>query len=174
MWLHSLWLHVLSIQLIATSDAIALIIIYLSKCCVVAIYLRLTPQKSHNRASWATLALCTIWVIPAIFVVLVNCELNTSERTYALQCPDLVSTAAEISDSSNISGAVHTMAIHRSSRCHHRGRPLFSRHCPPKGFIHVNPPQACRRFCIHLPFSVSIDQPSNPSFNSNSPRLFQA
>lgn len=96
MWLHSLWLHVLSIQLIATSDAIALIIIYLSKCCVVAIYLRLTPQKSHNRASWATLALSTIWVIPAIFVVLVNCELNSSEQTYALQCPDLVSTAAEI------------------------------------------------------------------------------
>ncbi|KAJ5518552.1 hypothetical protein N7453_000974 [Penicillium expansum] len=75
--------------LIATSDIIALIIIYLSKCCVVAIYLRLTPQKPHNRASWATLALCTAWVIPAIFIVLVNCELNTPWRSDGGQCTDL-------------------------------------------------------------------------------------
>ncbi|KAJ5319277.1 uncharacterized protein N7506_011981, partial [Penicillium brevicompactum] len=75
--------------LIATSDIIALIIIYLSKCCVVAIYLRLTPQKRHNRASWATLALCTIWVIPAVFTVMVNCELNTPWRGGGGQCPDL-------------------------------------------------------------------------------------
>ncbi|CAI7606956.1 unnamed protein product [Penicillium bialowiezense] len=75
--------------LIATSDTIALVIIYLSKCCVVAIYLRLTPQKRHNRASWATLALCTIWVIPAVFTVLVNCELNTPWRADSGQCPDL-------------------------------------------------------------------------------------
>lgn len=77
-------------KLIATSDIIALIIIYLSKCCVVAIYLRLTPQKPHNRASWATLALCTAWVIPAIFIVLVNCELNTPWRSDGGQCSNLV------------------------------------------------------------------------------------
>ncbi|KGO67828.1 hypothetical protein PITC_045040 [Penicillium italicum] len=76
-------------KLIATSDVIALIIIYLSKCCVVAIYLRLTPQKPHNRASWATLALCTAWVIPAIFIVLINCELNTPWRSDGGQCTDL-------------------------------------------------------------------------------------
>ncbi|CAI7619773.1 unnamed protein product [Penicillium glandicola] len=75
--------------LIATSDIIALMIIYLSKCCVVAIYLRLTPQKPHNRASWATLALCTAWVIPAIFVVLINCELNTPWRSDGGQCQNL-------------------------------------------------------------------------------------
>ncbi|KAJ5164590.1 uncharacterized protein N7500_006420 [Penicillium coprophilum] len=75
--------------LIATSDIIALIIIYLSKCCVVAIYLRLTPQKPHNRASWATLALCTVWIIPAIFIVLVNCELNTPWRNDSGQCHNL-------------------------------------------------------------------------------------
>ncbi|CAG8110830.1 unnamed protein product [Penicillium salamii] len=75
--------------LIATSDIIALIIIYLSKCCVVAIYLRLTPQKRHNRAAWATLVVCTLWVIPAIFIVLVNCELNTPWRGGGGQCPNL-------------------------------------------------------------------------------------
>ncbi|KAJ5155230.1 hypothetical protein N7492_008033 [Penicillium capsulatum] len=75
--------------LIATSDAFALVILYLSKCCVVAIYLRLTPQKSHNRASWATFALCTGWLIPAIFLLLVNCELNQPWRTEGGQCRNL-------------------------------------------------------------------------------------
>ncbi|KAJ5772911.1 hypothetical protein N7457_007807 [Penicillium paradoxum] len=75
--------------LLATSDILALIIIYLSKCCVVAIYLRLTPQKPHNRASWATLALCTAWVIPAIFIILVNCELNTPWRSEGGRCLNL-------------------------------------------------------------------------------------
>ncbi|KAJ5129304.1 uncharacterized protein N7515_005343 [Penicillium bovifimosum] len=75
--------------LLATSDVISLIIIYLSKCCVVAIYLRLTPQKPHNRASWATLALCTAWVIPAVFIILVNCELNTPWRSDGGQCRNL-------------------------------------------------------------------------------------
>ncbi|OQE00656.1 hypothetical protein PENVUL_c048G04598 [Penicillium vulpinum] len=54
-----------------------------------AIYLRLTPQKPHNRASWATLALCTAWIIPAIFIVLVNCELNTPWRSDSSQCNNL-------------------------------------------------------------------------------------
>ncbi|KAJ5136810.1 hypothetical protein N7448_005364 [Penicillium atrosanguineum] len=75
--------------LIATSDIFALIIIYLSKCCVLAIYLRLTPQKPHNRASWATLALCTAWLIPAVFILLVNCELNKPWRSQGGQCLNL-------------------------------------------------------------------------------------
>lgn len=82
----------LNSQLIATSDIFALIILYLSKCCVIAIYLRLTPQKPHNRASWATLALCTAWLIPAIFILLINCELSRPWRTHGGQCPNLVGT----------------------------------------------------------------------------------
>ncbi|KAJ5645400.1 hypothetical protein N7507_011411 [Penicillium longicatenatum] len=75
--------------LITTSDVFALIVIYLSKCCVVAIYLRLTPQKPHNLASWATFALCTAWVIPAVFILLVNCELNGPWRIQGGQCRNL-------------------------------------------------------------------------------------
>lgn len=77
-------------QLITTSDVFALIILYLSKCCVITIYLRLTPQKPHNRASWATLALCTGWLVPAIFMLLVNCELNKPWRTEGGKCRNLV------------------------------------------------------------------------------------
>ncbi|KAJ5090227.1 hypothetical protein N7532_008911 [Penicillium argentinense] len=75
--------------LIATSDIFALLIIYLSKCCVLAIYLRLTPQKTHNRATWATLAICTAWFIPAVFILLVNCELNKPWRIQGAQCRNL-------------------------------------------------------------------------------------
>ncbi|KAJ5388159.1 hypothetical protein N7509_010700 [Penicillium cosmopolitanum] len=75
--------------LVATSDVFALIIIYLSKCCVIAIYFRLTPQKQHNRASAATLVLCTAWLIPAVFIILVNCELNKPWRSQGGQCRNL-------------------------------------------------------------------------------------
>ncbi|KAJ5093306.1 hypothetical protein N7456_009167 [Penicillium angulare] len=75
--------------LIATSDAFALVVIYLSKCCVVAIYFRLTPQKPHNRASWATFALCTAWLISAVFILLVNCELKRPWRVQGGQCHNL-------------------------------------------------------------------------------------
>ncbi|OQE23058.1 hypothetical protein PENSTE_c009G01309 [Penicillium steckii] len=75
--------------LVATSDIFALIIIYLSKCCVLAIYLRLTPQKPHNRASWATLCLCTAWLIPAVLIILVDCELNKPWRSQGGQCRNL-------------------------------------------------------------------------------------
>ncbi|KAJ5928149.1 hypothetical protein N7466_007105, partial [Penicillium verhagenii] len=73
----------------ATSDVFALVVIYLSKCCVVTIYLRLTPQKPHNWASWATLALCTAWLIPAAFILLVDCELNQPWRVQGGQCRNL-------------------------------------------------------------------------------------
>ncbi|KAJ5272748.1 hypothetical protein N7478_007873 [Penicillium angulare] len=79
----------LAATLIATSDAFALVVIYLSKCCVVAIYFRLTPQKPHNRASWATFALCTVWLISAVFILLVNCELKRPWRVQGGQCHNL-------------------------------------------------------------------------------------
>ncbi|KAL2870821.1 uncharacterized protein BJX67DRAFT_378144 [Aspergillus lucknowensis] len=47
--------------LLIVSDIIYLITLYTTKCCVTGIYIRLTPQKLHNRASWGTLILCTCW-----------------------------------------------------------------------------------------------------------------
>ncbi|GLA55373.1 hypothetical protein AnigIFM63604_002021 [Aspergillus niger] len=76
-------------QLITVSDILYLITVYISKCCVCGIYLRLTPQKCHNRASLATLALCTAWVIPAVFIIAVNCELNRPWKGSGGQCVNL-------------------------------------------------------------------------------------
>ncbi|KAF4260989.1 hypothetical protein LV164_000063 [Aspergillus fumigatus] len=79
-----------SIQLVTISDILYLITIYVSKCCVVGIYLRLTPQKTHNRISWATLILCTLWIIPSALILAVNCEMNRPWKTSGGQCRNLL------------------------------------------------------------------------------------
>jgi len=71
------------------SDICYLITIYLAKCSIVGMFLRLTPNKRHNRASWATLALSTIWVIPAIFMISVHCGLKQPWANIAEQCTNL-------------------------------------------------------------------------------------
>ncbi|RHZ59542.1 hypothetical protein CDV55_101593 [Aspergillus turcosus] len=76
--------------LITISDTLYLITIYVSKCCVVGIYLRLTPQKTHNRISWATLLLCTLWIIPSTLILAVNCEMNRPWKTSGGQCRNLL------------------------------------------------------------------------------------
>ena len=127
-----------------------------------AIYLRLTPQKPHNRASWATLALCTAWVIPAVFIVLVNCELNTPWRSNGGECSDLVCkspqcyTMCQSSETvSNLARIVHTMAIHRRSRRYNRAPPIPPRRHPPKRPLYVRSPQISCRLRIYIPLPVS-------------------
>ncbi|KAB8072948.1 hypothetical protein BDV29DRAFT_202039 [Aspergillus leporis] len=75
--------------LITISDILTLITIYISKCCVVGIHLRLTPQKLHNRISRVTLALCTAWIITAVFIIAINCELNRPWKGAGGQCVNL-------------------------------------------------------------------------------------
>ncbi|KAL4932668.1 uncharacterized protein BDV17DRAFT_169745 [Aspergillus undulatus] len=77
-------------RLIIVSDTLYLITLYTTKCCVVGIYLRLTPQRLHNRASWGTLLLCTLWVVPAILILTINCGLNTPWKGTGGQCGDLL------------------------------------------------------------------------------------
>jgi hypothetical protein len=75
---------------LGASDVLYLITIYLSKCCVVTIFLRLTPQASHKKASLATLAVCTLWVIASILIITINCEFNRPWADAAKQCTNLV------------------------------------------------------------------------------------
>ncbi|KAL4947813.1 hypothetical protein BDW69DRAFT_189851 [Aspergillus filifer] len=77
-------------RLIIASDILYLITLYTTKCCVVGIYLRLTPQKLYNRASWGTLLLCTLWAIPAILILTINCGLNRPWKGASGQCEDLL------------------------------------------------------------------------------------
>ncbi|KAL2829770.1 hypothetical protein BDW59DRAFT_34310 [Aspergillus cavernicola] len=76
--------------LLLVSDIFYLITLYTTKCCVLGIYLRLTPQKLHNRLSWGTLILCTLWVIPAISILTINCGFNRPWKGTGGQCENIL------------------------------------------------------------------------------------
>lgn len=67
-----------------------LITVYLTKCCMLVTYLRLTDRKLHNRASRVTLVLCTSWVIISVLIVSVNCAFNRTWHGFGDTCPNLV------------------------------------------------------------------------------------
>jgi len=66
-----------------------LITIYLSKCCVHFVFLQLTPNKYHNRASWAVMGVSTLWLVCSIFMIGVNCELNQPWGDIAARCSNM-------------------------------------------------------------------------------------
>ncbi|KAK2871647.1 hypothetical protein FQN49_002970 [Arthroderma sp. PD_2] len=68
-----------------TSEILYLVTLYLTKCCVVCIFLKLTPKKAHNRATLATLGFCTLWVIGALLGVGIRSGITetTTVRAYS-------------------------------------------------------------------------------------------
>ncbi|GES59440.1 hypothetical protein ATEIFO6365_0003072000 [Aspergillus terreus] len=76
--------------LVTLGDLLYIITVYVSKCCVVGIHLRLTPQKWHNRASWATLVLCTAWALTAVCMIAINCEFNRPWTADGVQCSNFL------------------------------------------------------------------------------------
>jgi hypothetical protein len=79
-----------SLKMLVASDVLYLITLFLAKWSVVAMFLRLTPHKSHNRASWATLAVCVMWLISSIVIITIGCEANKPWAPAAEQCKNLV------------------------------------------------------------------------------------
>lgn len=155
-----------SIQLVTISDILYLITIYVSKCCVVGIYLRLTPQKTHNRISWATLVLCTLWIIPSALILAVNCEMNRPWKTSGGQCRNLVShffwKAHPHCPSANAHPAP-TMGIHYGNGHSYRTHPLQpGSHSPPRP-VHAAETKITNRLCLPLPTPVSLLTPTPPS-----------
>ncbi|KAI1935901.1 hypothetical protein LOZ53_004449 [Ophidiomyces ophidiicola] len=72
-----------------TADFFYLVALYLTKCCVVTVFLRLTPVKSHNWATWATFAFSTAWMIASVLLVGINCALNMPFEALGGNCPSL-------------------------------------------------------------------------------------
>jgi hypothetical protein len=48
--------------------------LFLSKCGVLFLYLRLSPRKGHTLASWSTMIFSAIWAIIAIVLIAVPCK----------------------------------------------------------------------------------------------------
>ncbi|EKV18921.1 hypothetical protein PDIG_06510 [Penicillium digitatum PHI26] len=73
------------------ANILYLFTLYLSKCCIVAIYLRLTPRKRHKGILWATFGLSTFWVIFSVMAIAFNCEGNKPWVVPGEQCHRLFS-----------------------------------------------------------------------------------
>ncbi|KAJ5158022.1 uncharacterized protein N7500_007673 [Penicillium coprophilum] len=71
------------------ADILYLLTLYLSKCCVIAIYMRLTPSMRHKIILWATFGLTTVGIIVSVLVISVNCEGNRPWVVPGDQCHNL-------------------------------------------------------------------------------------
>ncbi|OGE56390.1 hypothetical protein PENARI_c003G02958 [Penicillium arizonense] len=71
------------------ADILYLLTLYLSKCCIIAIYLRLTPREHHKSILWATFGLSTVGVIVSVLGIAVNCEGNKPWAVPGEQCHNL-------------------------------------------------------------------------------------
>ncbi|PYH65072.1 uncharacterized protein BO88DRAFT_396253 [Aspergillus vadensis CBS 113365] len=60
----------------SATDTLILITVFLSKCCVLGMLSRLTPQRIHHFILYGILGLSICWVLSSILIILVNCELN--------------------------------------------------------------------------------------------------
>ncbi|CAI7660814.1 unnamed protein product [Penicillium pancosmium] len=74
---------------LVTADILYLLTLYLSKCCVIAIYLRLTPRERHKSFLWATLGLSTVGVFVSVLAISVDCEGNKPWAIPGVQCQNL-------------------------------------------------------------------------------------
>ncbi|KAJ5188148.1 hypothetical protein N7491_004473 [Penicillium cf. griseofulvum] len=72
------------------ADILYLLTLYLSKCCIIAIYLRLTPRTRHKSILWATFGVSTVGIIVSVLVIAVNCEGNKPWVVPSEQCHSLV------------------------------------------------------------------------------------
>ncbi|PGH00162.1 hypothetical protein AJ80_09215 [Polytolypa hystricis UAMH7299] len=71
------------------SDILYLFALYFTKCCIVTVFIRLTPKKRHNQGAFATLALSTIWLFIAILLISINCGLKMPWQEVANLCHDM-------------------------------------------------------------------------------------
>ncbi|PWY92693.1 hypothetical protein BO70DRAFT_392081 [Aspergillus heteromorphus CBS 117.55] len=63
-------------QTTAATDVLYLITLFLSKCCVLGMLSRLTPQRMHHLVLYGILGLSICWVLTSTLIILINCELN--------------------------------------------------------------------------------------------------
>lgn len=71
-------------------DVLYLLTLYLSKCCTIAIYHRLTPCERHRDILWGLLGLGTLWIITSTVMIAVSWGDNDSWATSGEPCHNLV------------------------------------------------------------------------------------
>jgi hypothetical protein len=58
------------------SDILFICTLYLAKCAVVFLYLRLSPERNHKTASKIILGLSTVFTIASIFMISIDCNIS--------------------------------------------------------------------------------------------------
>ena len=146
-------------QAVFASDVFYLLTLYLSKCCAASTYLRLTPKKAHNVASWALMGLSTLWVFTSVLAIGINCELEHPWMNIAKQCSDMVG----ISETPRrdlcprlIVVLVCPMASYYCIRRHYRSLPLRSGYLAYRRSPDALATKVVRVDRIRLSFDVSI------------------
>jgi len=69
-----------------SSDILYLVTIWLTKCSVLFLTFRLSPDKRHNLASTAVLGAASVFVVISLFLVGLGCELSQPWLLINTQC----------------------------------------------------------------------------------------
>lgn len=90
--------YLILVQSIVASDVFYLITLYLSRCCVVAIYSRLTPRRRHKNTLWGILGFTTAGIVISILVITIDCSLNKPWVTPGEHCTSLVRISPDFNE----------------------------------------------------------------------------
>ena len=77
-------------QALYASDILYIITLWLTKCSIAFLFLRLSPDKSHKLVSNATLLVSTVLTVISILIVALRCDLANPWIFIDVQCPGLV------------------------------------------------------------------------------------
>lgn len=73
-----------------SSEILYIITLWLTKCSVAFLLLRLSPQKEHNLASYAILGASTLFMVISVFIVAFRCDVAEPWIFINTQCTNLV------------------------------------------------------------------------------------
>ncbi|KAK5114229.1 hypothetical protein LTR85_010294 [Meristemomyces frigidus] len=72
-----------------TADIFYILALYASKCCVVLLYKRISPDRNHSMVAWSVLSACVTLGVISVFLVALRCDLSHPWLQYHVQCSSL-------------------------------------------------------------------------------------
>ena len=140
------------------SDLLYILAIYFSKLSAVFLFLRLTPNKQHVRFCYSILGTSTVWVVAAIFMVAIRCQLS-QPWVNDQHCVNIVRDLPAICDTHLTNGClVFAMANHRRLRHPHGSCSFCHGHLSCSGSTNYASLQSLCRFSLCIPNTVSRRQ----------------
>jgi hypothetical protein len=73
------------------NDIFYILVLYLSKCSLGLLYLRLTPAKGHTLAAWSIIAGSTVWAVMSVMLISIRCHVGNPWASWGTECTNFVS-----------------------------------------------------------------------------------